>query len=356
MGLFNVPAPPADVNKTPALGALPAEQWLACSWDLDSTENPADQRARLISKFLSLPDIPRHLWDPANSRFRPVATQARKNVLLQWRSEEVRGVANALWTAHNRFPPMLRSYYEANNADHDLLMQHWISMGHWFNVDNDWVVINDPQYYPGGINQMADWKNVYMTLPELAGPELIRSDNINVTRWLNVPPWATFRRDLFKVQLAVNKFLKPKLWHEDKIHMIEACASHIHRAVCYLPLIVVDQQAFETGYPLLVYLDHWGDVIRQTRFDLTEQTLLEILEDWLPPSNATEVHTDLKPWMWHDSEIGPNYKIEDPNNLTLYELTEVDLEDPEDEDNVSKGTVTELNEDNASKCTVTELN
>ncbi|KAJ5697209.1 hypothetical protein N7488_010893 [Penicillium malachiteum] len=348
MSLLTAPYKPACVNNPPDLGVLPAEQWLLRNWNIDSDEAPADQRARLIKKFLMLPVIPRDLWDAADRRFRSLSTLGKSKVLQPWRSEEIRGVANALWTAQNRYPPMLRNYYEPGNEDHDLLMQHWISMGRHFNLYNDWIVIDDPAYFPGGIEQMADWKNVYMTLPELAGPELVVSDNIEVTRWLDIPPWAKFRLDLFKVQLAINKLLHPELWHRDKIDMIESCAAHIHRALAYLPLILVDKQAFETGYPLLMYLDHWGNVIRQTRFDLTEENLMQIFEDWLPPSFTTEVNTDLNHWMWYESEVGENYKVQDPNNVTLYQLTTVDLEDPEDElkhgteDELKHGTIVEL--------------
>ncbi|KAJ6037348.1 hypothetical protein N7540_001627 [Penicillium herquei] len=341
MKLVNVPYQPACAAKPPRWGALPIEQWLARGWDKNSSEPAADQRSKLISKFLSLPGIPRELWDVNESRFRCLTVEEKSKILKPWRPQEIRGVANALWNAQNRYPPLLRSYYEPDNAAHNMLMDYWISMGRYFNPDNDWIVINDPMYYPDGTNQMADWRNIFLTLPELAGPEIIHSDKLDVIRWDNVPPWAQYRRDLFKGQLAVNKYLKPELWHEDKIHMIESCASHIHRAMCYTPLILIDQQAFETGYPLLVHMDHFGEVIRQTRFDLNEETILEIVEDWLPTSLTTHVETALTPWMWHESEVGPKYKVQCPENLYLYELTEVDLEDPE-EDSLSKGEVVDM--------------
>ncbi|KAJ5718927.1 uncharacterized protein N7483_010009 [Penicillium malachiteum] len=343
MNLFNVPYKPACATKPPGWGELPVEPWLVRRWNKNSAEPAAEQRARLIPEYLSLPTIPRGLWDPVDSSFRHLTIEDINKVLKPWRPQEVRGVANALWTARNYYPPLVRSYYEPNNHEHNMLMDLWVSMGHYFQAEKEWIVINDPVYYPGGTDQMADWKNIFLTLPELAGPAINRSETDSI-RYDNVPPKAEYRRDLFKAQLAVNKYLKPHLWYKDKVHMIESCAAHIHRAMCYKPLIIVDRQAFETGYPLLVYMDYFGDVIRQTRFDLNEETLLQVIEDWLPNPLSTKDTSLLTPWMWYQSEVSTKYKVQDPKNLWLYEVTDVDLEDPTEEDSLSGGEVVGLDQ------------
>ncbi|KAJ5768883.1 hypothetical protein N7520_003442 [Penicillium odoratum] len=289
-------------------------------WNPFSNDSPDTQRFRLVRKFLNLPRIPR-VWYLEDRIREPTANEINL-ILRPYRSDNVRKVAWAIWRERHSFPVLLRTHYNPDMPVHNAMMNNWINVGQYISQLAPWAVINDPDFFgiPESDNTRApsvDWRRVSFKLPEAAGPEAILTDGDDTVRWRDLPPWYRYKRGLFKAQLAFEKKCKPYEWLADPKQMIEMCAAGVQFGVCAMVLIVVDKDAFDTGCPLLMYVDHFQQPIRSTRFVLNEKSLNAIVLDW---SRGL-----LTPWMWEESEVGDNYKADGEVGKVLYQLNQTDM-------------------------------
>lgn len=242
-----------------------------------------------------------------------------------WRGENVRQLAWSLWQGAHEWPVLMRTHYDPTHPFHGVMMRHWIRIGEKYDTDFNscWNVINDPSFFgmPERIpHEFPDWRRILALLPEIAGPEAIFLPNCDTIRWSELPPWQIHRRDLFKEKLVLEKEAKPREWNENPFRVIERCAAGLQYAMAAMVIIVVDQQAFTSGRPMLLYLDHHGNEIRSARFQFTELTLLGIATDWFAGH--------LTPWMWETSQVGELYEAQGEIGRVLYELDEIDLAAP----------------------------
>ncbi|KAJ6016759.1 hypothetical protein N7451_000138 [Penicillium sp. IBT 35674x] len=307
----------------PFPGDLPIEQFMIRNWDYGCPQPANVQRMHLIAEFLRQPRIPRSWYHPERI-IRP--TEAQINLILRgWRGENVRQLAWFLWQGAHEWPVLMRTHYDPTQPHHELMMQQWIALGEKYDTDHNrcWNVINHPSFFgmPERIpHEFPDWRRILALLPEIAGPEAVFIPECDTIRWSDLPPWHKYRRDLFKEQVLFEKESKPREWNENPFRVIERCAAGLQYAMAAMFIIVVDQQAFITGRPMLLYLDHHGNEIRSTRFEFTEMTLLGITTDWFAGH--------LTPWMWENSEVGECYEAQGEVGRVLYQLDELDLAPP----------------------------
>ncbi|KAJ6088343.1 hypothetical protein N7486_009604 [Penicillium sp. IBT 16267x] len=314
-----------SMRHLPNFGDLPVEQFMLRNWDYSCPQPPKVQRMHLVAEFLRQPRIPRDWYSPSRL-IRPTSDQINL-ILRDWRGDNVRQLAWWLWQGAHEWPVLLRTHYDPTQTHHDLMMQRWIGYYKQAQPDCSWTVINDsscfamPERIP---HEFPDWRRILALLPEVAGPEAVFIPWNDTIRWSDLPPWHTYRRDLFKKQLALEKQCKPREWFEDPFRMIEICAAGLQYAMAAMYIIVVDQHAFMTGRSMLLYLDHHGNPIRSTRFEFTEMALYSITIDW------SAGH--LTPWMWEKSEIGELYQTRGEIGRVLYQLNETDLAPPTQRD------------------------
>lgn len=291
-------------------------------WDHQSTEHVSQQRLQLVSEFLAIEEIPREYYDKEHPDFRLATQEEVSKILLTWRSDEVRKLAFHIWERQNSFPFVVRAWYEPRRVqEHERKMAEWINVFRNLNSNKDYTIIEGRELFI--LPQSDDpnyWRCILAQLPELAGPELIRSSVHAPTRWDGIPPWHDNLLEKFKEDIAYNKKKNPRLWKLDPEHVIEACASQIHRACAYHPIILLDKEAFYGGKPLLMYMDSHTNVIRKIRIDLNELSLINICEDWF--------NHKVDPWLWQKSEVGAVWKINGEMGQPVYQLTAEDMAPP----------------------------
>ncbi|KAJ5660851.1 uncharacterized protein N7484_000223 [Penicillium longicatenatum] len=327
----------------PNWGHLPVEQYMIVSaehmntdtnyrltnpqrnWDYGCPQPASIQRMQLIAEFMSVPIIPRAWYHPQEII---TPTEAQVNLILRpWRGPHIRQLAWCLWTESTFWPTLMRTHYDSSQPGDDVMMDEWAALGKMVDPDSltsPFYAINDASFF--GIREVIpheypDWRRIFALFPEIAGPEAVFAPEQDTIRWSVLPPWQKYRIDAFKRQLAFEKNCKPGEWFGNPYRMIEMCAAGIHYAMAAAFIIVVDRHAFTTGHPLLVYVDHHGQLIRSTRFELTEKTLLSIADDWF--------RGNLTPWMWEDSEVGEMYEVKGEIGQVLYQLDETDLAPPD---------------------------
>ena len=280
-----------------------------------------EQRLRLVSNFLQIEKIPREYYDKTHPDFR-LATQDEVNkILLTWRSDAVRKMAYHIWERQSCFPFVVRAWYEHNVPQHEQKMAEWMNVFRNLNSKRDYTIIEGKELFVFSQNDGPNyWRTIYAQLPELAGPELIRSSDFSATRWEGLPPWSDDLLEKFKEDIAYNKNKNPRLWKIDPEHVIEACAARIHRACAYHPIILLDKEAFYGGKPLLMYMDNHTNVIRKVRVTINLTSLINICEDWF--------ERKITPWMWQNSEVGAMWKINGEMGQPVYQLTAEDMAPP----------------------------
>ncbi|KAJ5936899.1 hypothetical protein N7466_003349 [Penicillium verhagenii] len=281
------------------------------------------QAMDLATQFLKIQRLPYSWWSL------PLETEPTREevttMLRPYRSDNLRKLANLIWSNRHGFPILLRTWYNGeNNGGDDVCMRNWMNAGLHIDAFSPWAVINDSACF--GLIQShpdhpEDWRRVLALLPEVAGPDQCLVMKGDFMRFNYIQPWHMDRIRKFKEQLAFEKSCRPHEWDLDRVNFIETCAAGVQRAMAAMPIILCDKEAFRTGNPLLMYIDYYQQVIRQTRITLTEDLLNEVIIDW-----AMELVT---PWIWENSQLGEHYKLNGRMGQILYQLDEKDLGPPE---------------------------
>ncbi|KAJ5935935.1 hypothetical protein N7454_005233 [Penicillium verhagenii] len=294
------------------------------NWDNNSTMPNETQAMNLAAQFLQMQRLPFSWWA---SPLESVPTQEEVSIMLRpYRPDYLRKLASLIWGDRRGFPILLRTWYNGeNNPRDEQTMQDWLNVGLHIDGFSPWAVINDPACF--GLIQTHpdhpdDWRRVLALLPEVAGPDQCLVMRGDFMRFNYIPPWSVSRIRKFKDQLAFEKKCRPQEWFQDKEKFIEKCAACIQRVMAAMPIILCDKEAFRTGQPLLMYIDYYQQVIRQTRIAFFNEVVLnEIIIEW-----AMEIVT---PWMWESSELGEHYKVNGRMGRVLYQLDEKDMGPPE---------------------------
>lgn len=266
------------------------------------------QQLHLIHEFLEINQVPDD-WCPNPTK--PTHEEI-DTILRPWRPDNVRAKAAAIWT-NDQLPLIICTHY---NPDDDDKMAEWVEAEEEFRDNAYWACIDDVNHFDFG----SDWKMIYDILPEVAGQK-------NAPRY-KIPPDSAaeealslaIRRSQFKDYLRELKQSDPAKWRDDPHYMIESAAVDLQCDVCALQIIIMDQEAFETERPLLVSVDYRRNVIRETRFELNDQSMVDIYTSWL------DIQTP--DWIWAEAKIGDKSRVDREIGRQLYQLTDADFEGP----------------------------
>lgn len=222
---------------------------------------------------------------------------------------------------------MLRTHYNPNASElegDDAKLASWIHADETFWDEADWACLDDPEVF----NYGEEWDRIFDVIPELTIGSF--SDPQLLTRPKFPPTDADLSlgkewRDDFKRFLRIQKREFPEEWKRNPHSLINKAAGSLHRMWCARPLVIVDKEAFETGYGRVIYIDSRRNIIRETRFDLNDPYcyLYEITMDWFDYT--------YQEWLWMDSQVGEKYRAEGEFGQALYQLTDEDWADPESE-------------------------
>lgn len=276
------------------------------NWSYTFAETPERQRHRLIGEFLALKEIPKTWY----SRQRVPRFDEIETIFRPWRSDDLRQKASKIWhPSGSGGPILLRTYYD---PDDDPIMRIWVRAEPLFCNEAWWSCLDNANLFNFG----PDWKHVYEILPELSGPTM--QDGDLTIRHKRLPHNAFFLRENFKSILRKRKDLFPDEWREDKHNMIYDAASELqYYGLCEMCIILADRQAFETGCPLLLFMDSARNIIRHARFMMDRYSMREIITDWKERNRL--------PWLWEQSHIGERYLVDGDLGRDLYRLTEDEL-------------------------------
>ncbi|CAI7674334.1 unnamed protein product [Penicillium pancosmium] len=311
----------------PAWGRLAIEQYFMLNWDPSSTETPDQQRCRLVTEFLNINIIPLDLFHiperlPVHTSFgslRLPTTEEIDIILRPYRSEELR------WHAMNAYtdeicPHLLRTYYsaEGQRAKDDAQMEKWID-SETFCEEAEWAVLDNENIFNFGPGP-EDWRRIYDILPELAGP--LSTENflpcngkISVKRCLQPNDFkemhSYFRRDLASMQKE-----DPEAWRRGPNSVIESAGMGLQRMASSTYILIADEEAFQSGSLLVLYLDGFRRVVRGGRIK-EEHDIANIVGIWMCTADLME-----------HSAVSERYRVDGDLGRELYQLNEELLGDP----------------------------
>ncbi|KAJ5089174.1 hypothetical protein N7532_007858 [Penicillium argentinense] len=315
----------SDSDKTgPAWGRLLIEQYFILNWDFSSTENPDQQRSRLVTDFLNLNILPLKWFKipkdlPAQGfGFRLPTTEEIDIILRPYRCEELR------WYAMDPYPDdicpyLLRTYYstsEDQRAKDDAQMEEWIDT-EIFGEEAEWAVLDSEDLFNFGPGPDS-WRRIYDILPELAGPLLIQpsrsSDGERIVKRVPEPSDDILKNmyPYFKRDLAIAKENDPGAWLHERDSVIESTGTALQKVATSTYMIIADEEAFQTGKLLVLYLDGFRRVIREARIDGERDDIGSIVGSWMETSDLLEYST-----------LSERYRVNGDLGRELYQLTEV---------------------------------
>ncbi|KAJ5400957.1 hypothetical protein N7465_011446 [Penicillium sp. CMV-2018d] len=301
----------------PPWGTLAVEQYFITNWDYSSTETTDQQRTRLVAGFLDLNLIPMEWldedWESLSNPPRTPTAEEIDTILRPYRVDALR------WRAAEMFydeasPVLLRTYYsteEGERAKHDEMLHIWVDSGP-FDGESWWAVLDNAEHFDFG----SDWRRIYEILPEVAGPLSPEVEDGWVPRFRG-PEYFDYIRPEFKAQLAEAKEKNPEEWREGgRDTIIENLAMRFHKLSTRTYLILMDQEAFQSGSPLLLYLDGFRNIVREGRLDPEFHDLFGIISKWMNSE------------LLENTVVGDKYRVSGELGKELYQLTEDDLANP----------------------------
>ncbi|KAJ5116345.1 hypothetical protein N7456_000693 [Penicillium angulare] len=260
---------PKDSTVEYPWGSLPVERYILTNWNSSSSESIKQQRLRLTRQHLEA-DTTNLERITSNVHRRPPQMDV-DNILKPWRSEKTRKIAVRLFDGgyDSEVPLMLRTYYsrDAGKLKMDnTKLADWVGPKKKFSDGSYCTCLDDPEVFNFG----EKWEKIFEIIPELAGCIFTAS---------------------------VTRKHRPKLPPGD-------CDS---RRWCFMPLIVLDKEAFATKHGRLIYLDSRRNIIRETRFDLSDGvSMADIIVDWVESAHLER--------LWEDSQVGEKYRADRPTD------------------------------------------
>lgn len=264
-------------ENAPAWGSLPVEQYILQNWNADSPQPVADQRDALVKAFINEDVI-----GPEYQSITHVPTQQEINTILKpWRPQKIRAIAakhlSISWPDFkNEGFCVLRTWYQGGE-EADAKLEQWFGYDELKGLseveieetllDRDrqggdkmkmkpknrwWMVLDDKDMFDvEDENNDDDWLDVYKILPELAAP--------SVHRGLNVID------ALDNLHLDGTPYPRKS---EPSEEAYEDAVLEVASGGLRYPLVILDQEAFETGQIYLVWRDAKGKVVKDIRDDI----------------------------------------------------------------------------------------
>ncbi|KAL8913519.1 MAG: hypothetical protein Q9171_001707 [Xanthocarpia ochracea] len=282
-------SPPAFDDVDPPWGSLATEKYLLQRWNPDSSESPDQQRKRLIREYIKAgPERPALI--ASSSTEGPTAAQI-SSILEPWRTLDQREIARAGSIA----TVWLRTCYsEGTDEKHDEIVEN-IDMQ--LAVDGEDQLLNDPDLYDFG----ANWQQVFDVLPELLEPQEGNWDVMKESQRQAMEALVAFAEG--GVSRAPSDLLKNLSSYQGK-ELEDAVAdflqSEAHAAQVHGFMVLEDEEALNSGRPILIFLDVLGRVVRSQRVENGDEA--NIMGSW-----------EMCSWheisQWEDAELGEDYKI-----------------------------------------------
>ncbi|KAK0641768.1 hypothetical protein B0T16DRAFT_461800 [Cercophora newfieldiana] len=200
----------------------------------------SSQHTTLISAFLNLDTLPTDL---------PLLTPTPSEIstiLLPWRPQKLRRIAQQHIQGHGYHYIFLRTHYGGGESD-SAKLRGWLDQGGWPNgveirpEDEYFVVLDDEELFDFG----DDWQRVNMVLPEVAAPGADRRFGEGSVEEL---------RGQFEEGGTGGSEDEEDL--EDRIR--------VSATIGAVWLVVVDEEAFETGELGLMIRDKKGNVVKDS--------------------------------------------------------------------------------------------
>ncbi|KAJ6015098.1 hypothetical protein N7540_009689 [Penicillium herquei] len=239
-------------------------------------------------------------------------------VLCPWRSEKLRKLAIRV-DSDLCSPLLLRTFYnpdQAARAADDAQLTEWVGMDELFADEAYWACLDDPELF----NYGEHWEKIFELLPELANLCFIQDKSIRP----KFPPLdseiGSLRRARTSLKEAIQreKNLHPLKWHQNPHRVIYKASADLHHLCTTNYVIIVDQEAFDTGHARIVYVDSRQNIVREARFEVILGSFEEIMLDWFDMT--------LTQWLWEDSEVGEKYRLDGEFGQEIYQLTADDLQ------------------------------
>ncbi|KAK4171115.1 hypothetical protein QBC36DRAFT_340593 [Triangularia setosa] len=271
MSSGTVPGQADDLgDNTQPWGSLPVEQYILQKWDANSALSIEDQRDALVNAFINEDVI-----GPEYQAMTHTPTEQEIITILEsWRSQKVRAIAakhssNSWLHFENEGFYVLRTSYQDGKEDGEKLNE-WLGYDELKGLseadiedtlfdrsgrgeqmimhpkDRWWMVLDDKELFDvDDADNDNNWQAVYSIFPELAAPSMDRRFDMN--------------HAIDTLVLSPNRELSEDDY-EDAV--LEAASRRLH-----YPLIIIDQEAFETSQIYLVWRDPKGNVVKDMRGD-----------------------------------------------------------------------------------------
>ncbi len=163
-------------------------------------------------------------------------------------------------------------------------------------VDGEDQLLNDPDLYDFG----ADWQQVFDVLPELLEPQHGNWDVKKEWQRQKMEELVAFAEG--GVSRAPSDLLK-NLSHYQGQELEDVVAewlqSEVHAAHVHGYIVLEDEEALNSGRPLLIFLDVLGRVVRSQRVENGEEANIAGFWQMCSWREISE---------WEDAELGEDYK------------------------------------------------
>ena len=219
----------------------------------------------------------------------PTAAQI-STILQPWRTPAQRdtarrGTINAVW---------LRTCYSPGSDEKHEELVEFIDME--LAVDGDDRLLNDPESYNFGPN----WQQVFDIFPELLEPEEGYWDYLQGQQHESMEALKAFAEGgVSRAPSGLLENLSSLQGQEQEDYVATVLQSSVHAAYVNAWVVLEDEEALNTGKPLLMFLDTQGRVVRSMRVSAGDAAGIGGL--WLDGSwrETTE---------WEDGDLGEEYK------------------------------------------------
>ncbi|KAL8729756.1 MAG: hypothetical protein Q9181_004892 [Wetmoreana brouardii] len=279
-------SPPAIDDVDPPWGSLAAENYLLQRWNPESSEDPDQQRSKLIREFVKAGGT--GLIDDSRNEG-PTAAQI-STILVPWRNPAQRELASqvgkpAVW--------LRTCYSQGTDEKHEDLVD---CVDMFMAVDGDERLLNDPNLYNFG----ADWHHVFDVLPELLERD---SDHLSYYKERQRRAMEDLRKfaegGLTQAPPGLVESLPSFQGKELEDYVAMVLQSRVHAACVIGWIVLEDEEALNSGMPVLLYLDILGRVVRSKRGEIW---------DTLAISGAWHNRSWREIREWEDAELGDDYK------------------------------------------------
>ncbi|RPA73866.1 hypothetical protein BJ508DRAFT_418867 [Ascobolus immersus RN42] len=295
------------LEATPPWGYSPVERYVLTHWDTNSTLSTSDQRLSLIRKFLAAdalarigqpPDINDHdNGDIFTANVQIGVTEGQiRDILAPWRSLRQREAA--IYYGESVTELWIRTCYTEGSDEkfQELVEEGDLDTFDTLDSEDPNVetligrILNNKAQYDFG----ADWKKILDVMPEIVVRPEPRKQIAELRRAC---------REMLDQAGGVMEDMDQRVW-ESKRNLIQGlCVANY--------MVIIDQEALDTGNLLFAFLDNHGDLVTQVRLPACEAQ--EVSGGW----SARGVDRWYQ-YVEDDGEPGPKYEMECEAGRELY--------------------------------------